>query len=68
MLNTIAIKRRMKEIGITQAELAKEINVKTPTMNQKINNIRPLTLDEAEKMAKRLLINDSEFGAYFFAQ
>lgn len=67
MPNTAKIKKRMSELGITQAELAKCINIATPTMCQKINNIRPLSLKEAEEVAKKLRIKDEDFGAYFFS-
>lgn len=68
MPNTRLIKARMEELGITQAELAQKIGVATPTMCQKINNIRPFSLDEAEKVAEALGIKDKDFGSYFFAQ
>lgn len=67
MPNTDAIKARMKELGLTQAELASAVNIATPTMCQKINNIRPFTLEEAEKVAKRLEVSDNDFGHYFFS-
>ena len=67
MINTQAIKDRMKETGVTQAMLAAAVGIATPTMNQKIHNIRPLTLDEAEKVASELRIGNEEFAAYFFA-
>lgn len=67
MPNTVAIKARMKELGLTQAELASAVNIATPTMCQKINNIRPFTLEEAEKVAKRLELSDNDFGHYFFS-
>ncbi len=68
MPNTDAIKARMKELGLTQAELASAVNIATPTMCQKINNIRPFTLEEAEKVAKRLEVSDNDFGHYFFSR
>ncbi len=52
---------------MTQAKLAAAVGIATPTMNQKIHNIRPITLDEAEKVARALDIEDREFAAYFFA-
>lgn len=65
MPNTEKIKERMFELGITQAELAKELRVATPTICQKINNLRPFYLSEAEKVADVLKIEDSDFGKYF---
>ena len=57
----------MKELEITQADVARELNIAQPTANQKINNIRSFDLDEAEKLAALLKISNSEFGLYFFA-
>lgn len=64
--NAEKIKARMAELNITQAGLAEYLGVATPTICQKINNLRPFTLDEAERVAEKLKIKDKEFGAYFF--
>lgn len=66
MVNTNKIKGRMRELEITQADVAKCLNIAQPTANQKINNIRPFDLDEAEKFSALLGINAGEFGTYFF--
>ena len=39
MVNSDKIKGRMRELKITQADVAKELNIAQPTVNQKINNI-----------------------------
>lgn len=67
MVNSNKIKGRMKEKEITQAAVAKHLNIAQPTANQKINNIRPFDLDEAEKLAMLLGIDLGEFGEYFFS-
>lgn len=67
MVNTNKIKGRMKEMEITQADVAKCLKIAQPTANQKINNIRPFDLEEAEKLSELLKIVPSEFGTYFFA-
>ncbi len=67
MINTNKIKGRMRELEITQADVAKALNIAQPTANQKINNARPFDLNEAEKLAELLKIDSGEFGAYFFA-
>ncbi len=67
MVNSNKIKGRMKELEITQAEVARKLNIAQPTANQKINNVRPFDLDEAEKLADLLEIEQSEFADYFFA-
>lgn len=66
MINTEALKKRMREMGISQSELASAIGVAASTMYQKLNNIRPVTLNEAEQISKKLLIADRDFGVYFF--
>lgn len=67
MLNTDRIKARLDELNMTQADLAAVISVAVHTMCQKINNVRPLSLDEAEKISKALQIPNAEFGSYFFS-
>lgn len=67
MINSTRIKARMTEAGVTQATLAKQLGLATSTVCQKINNARPLTLSEAEAMARALDISDAEFSTYFFA-
>ena len=66
MINTFKIKGRMAEMGITQKDVALSLQVAPPTVSQKINNIRPMDLDEAEKLARMLKITDNEFAIYFF--
>lgn len=65
MINTNKVKGRLVELGYTQADGAKCLNIAQPTFNQKINNIRPMDLDEAEKLAAFLKIEDSEFPLFF---
>lgn len=66
MVQTNKIKGRMKELGLSQADVAKHLNIAQPTVNQKINNVRPFNLDEAEKLLELLKIDISDFGTYFF--
>ena len=67
MINVEKVKARMKEMKMTQKDVADVWNVALPTVSQKLNRVRPLNLDEAESLAKLLRIRDEEFGAYFFA-
>ena len=62
MINSSKIKGKMVEMGINQKDVAKELNLAPPTVSQKINNIRPMDLDEAEALAKMLKIPLSDFG------
>ena len=68
MLNVAKIRGRMAELGIGQKEVAQAIGVAQSTASQKLNRVRPMDLDEAEKLAKLLQLSDSQFGEYFFAQ
>lgn len=67
MLNESKIRGRMAEQNITQKEVAAALGVAPATVSQKLNRIRPMNLDEAEKLAVLLGISDEDFGTYFFA-
>ncbi|MBS5582789.1 helix-turn-helix transcriptional regulator [uncultured Megasphaera sp.] len=69
MINTRKIKARMVELGLTQRDLAKPevLNCSYPTVSQKLNGRRPLTLQEAEALGKALKLTDTEYYYYFFA-
>jgi transcriptional regulator with XRE-family HTH domain len=56
----------MRERRKTQSDCAEYIGVKPPTFNQKLNNIRPFSLTEAEKLSSLLDIENNEFAYYFF--
>lgn len=66
LVNTDKIKGRMRELKITQKDVALALKIAQPTINQKINNVRPFNLSEAESLATLLKIDDSAFANYFF--
>lgn len=66
MINSGKIKGRIVECGLTQKDVAKALHLATPTVCQKLNGSRPMTLEEAETLADILGIGNSEFGVYFF--
>lgn len=66
MINTNKIKGRMAELQITQKDVANSLGLAQPTVNQKINNIRPMDLNEAEKLSHLLNIKPEDFAIYFF--
>jgi transcriptional regulator with XRE-family HTH domain len=68
MVNTNKIRARLVELGLTQEDLAKAIGIAPCTVNQKLNNIRPMKLREANIIAEVLEIEDADFRAYFFAE
>lgn len=68
MINTNKIKGRMAELELTQKDVSEALGIAQPTANQKINNIRPMDLEEAEKLSILLHISSAEFATYFFYQ
>lgn len=67
MVDTNKIKGLLRERGLTQADVAKKLGIAQPTANQKLNNIRPMDLEEAEKLSELLGIDAGSFAQYFFA-
>lgn len=53
IFNTEIIKKKMKRLGITQAELAKECGVSFQAINMLLNN-KTLNKDLLEKVCERL--------------
>lgn len=68
MLNTNKIKGRLKELGLTQTDVAKTLGIAQSTATQKINRVRPMTVDEAEELSKLLQISNEQYAEYFFNQ
>lgn len=68
MLNVDKVRGRMAELRLTQKDVARALRIAIPTASQKLNRVRPMDLDEAEKLAELLQLNDSQFGLYFFAE
>lgn len=68
MVNSRRIKERAKELGIRQKDIADRLNLRQSTVNQKINNVRPMSLEEAEGISEILDISDTLFSDYFFSK
>lgn len=67
MLNVNKVRGRMAELRITQKDVAEALGIAVPTASQKLNRVRPMDLDEAEKLAILLRLGNESFGEYFFA-
>lgn len=67
MVNTLKLKARMVEFGLTQKDISKVLNIAPSTVSLKINNVRPMCLNEADILANTLKINTMQFGEYFFS-
>lgn len=57
---------RMKERGVTQEQLAKEIGITESTLNAKLNNKFNFKANEMDAICRVLDIPNDEIGAYFF--
>lgn len=68
MVNSKKLKDRAKQLGLRQKDIAAALGLRQSSVNQKINNVRPMMLDEAEILASVLKIDDGEFAAYFFSR
>lgn len=66
MVNSNKIKGRLVELGLTQKDVSVALNIAQATANQKINNVRPMDLEEAECLSKLLKIGPENFCEYFF--
>lgn len=67
MVNSNKIKDRMIEKRITQKKMAFTLGMAQPTLCQKINNVRPMSLEDAEKISNLLDISSKDFPGYFFS-
>lgn len=67
MLNIDKVRGRMAELRLTQKDVAKALDIAVPTASQKLNRVRPMDVDEAERLAELLQITDDQFKDYFFA-
>ena len=59
---------RLKEYGITQEQLAKEIGKNKGTISAKLNGQFSFTTEEIDDICNVLNIANEEIGAYFFAR
>lgn len=68
MVNTDKIRGRMAEMRFTQKDIAsKDVwNCALPTVSQKLNGIRPISLNEANSLAELLNLDEKEYFEFFF--
>ena len=57
MIDTRKVRARMLLLGLTQPDLAKQMNINVATLNQKINNKRRIYMDEYLKLCEILQLN-----------
>lgn len=62
MLNIAKVRGRMAELKLSQKDVAEALGIAVSTASQKLNRVRPMDLDEAEKLATLLKLEDNQFG------
>lgn len=67
MLNSDKLKGRIKELRLTQKDVASALSLAPATISQKLNGRRPFYLNEAKELADLLKIDNQAFGSYFFS-
>jgi len=58
---------KIKECGITQAELAEAIGINKSTLSSKLNGHFSFTVKEMIAISEKLSIPKTEISSYFFA-
>ena len=67
MINTKAIRHRMVDLDLTNAQLADEAEVSPSYMSSVIYGKKALTLEMAKKLKGILQVPDEKFSYYFLA-
>lgn len=65
-MNYNRLRGRIRELGVTQKELADATNMTESHFSQKMNNKYEFTSDEIRIMVNVLAIPQTEIGSYFF--
>ena len=69
MVNVELLKAEMEDVGITKAHLAKKCNMSRQTLNNKLENPKTITAEDALAIASALRINDEKrLMSIFFAE
>lgn len=68
MVNSKKLKKRIRNYGFTQKEIARMLGMSSSLFSMKLLNKRVVTLDDAEALAHILNIKNEEFADYFFAK
>jgi len=66
MTNTLKLKAAMVARGLTQADLARLLNLSEQTMNYKINNRREFKASEIQMLISVLQIPSDQVDGIFF--
>lgn len=67
MVDSKLIKERMAAKGLTQSDIANELNISRTAFNQKLSNERKMTIEQMFKVAKLLGIEPDDFDIFFLS-
>lgn len=67
-LNYAKLLGKIRECGLTQADLAEKIGIHKGTLSAKLNNQFSFTIKEMLAIGEVLEIPQGELGDYFFAE
>lgn len=62
------LRKKFKELGIKEKEVAKELGISKSTLSLKLNNRAIFSQDEILKILLMLNLSDSETKEYFLTQ
>lgn len=67
MVDSKKIRARMVEMGLHNRDIAETWNCAMSTASQKLNGVRPISLDEANGLARLLKLSEAEYYYFLFA-
>ena len=68
LVDSKRIRARMIMLGLRNRDLAKAWGRAEQTASQKLNGTRPLSLEEANKLAQLLKLSEVEYYVFLFKQ
>lgn len=68
MFNYSKLRGRIKELGFSESEIAKKINISKATISSRLNGNSEFSSKETDCLIDLLQINDNEIKDYFFCK
>ncbi len=66
MVDSRRIRARMIELSLSNKDIAKKWGCALQTVSQKLNGVRPMTLEQANGLAELLKLNEIEYYTFLF--
>lgn len=64
-MNVMKLKGKMREMGMTQQSLARQINIDKSTLSRRLKDGNDFTIEEVNKITYALKLSDSEATEIF---